>query len=260
VSQPAQVGGNDNAIVQAEWGNHLTVGIEQRNAQWILKSHITTYNEEGPNYHNDPEYCNVVMTNEIHADTPCVSSSGKPMKKKLDVYEDLDVDAIPILRSIHKEIWSQTGKGVTYQGKRYKLRKGSRGGEYILRNNRKIYVRWQGGSSVYNEDGFTSEFIEFIKAWRVLPVSLQRERLQEVILVDDAESASVMMIYHDNHGDDVDEERFVASFYVIEKDVLFEAFSISLIPISQRTHQQEATMERFQNRMTPVYKFVKVAV
>lgn len=200
----------------SQWGDHLAVGVEQRpGIGWMLMTNKVCYIPFGDRYTRWAECCDVKLAPTLHENATCYSPLNEPNGKSLATYATVckDADAVPMLRSIHSKIM---GDGWPKEA----------------------------------EDGFTQEFLDFILASRVLPVHRQVPALFEVMLVDDAESDSIMMMFQE----DLDGERanVRASIFAVEKDMLFEAFAISKIPALQRTQEQIRTLEVFEHMMVPV--------
>lgn len=225
-----------NATVQAQWGDHLTIGVENENGVWMLMTHKTGYYpiKNGLTYKAKRYYCDIELTaHPPNEKTGCVFD-GTPNGQTLAVYDRVckDKDALPMLRSVHRVVTKGSGDG----RKAY------------LSKSKKI----GGVEGVYKGDGFTDEFIEFVRKWRVEPVAEKNRFLSEVTLVDDLESEHVLLMFHENYADDWADDRTVATFFAIERALLLDAFRISGVAVQNRTPEQVRVFERFTSEIIPI--------
>ena len=146
----------------ANIGNHLTTGIYVfGNKRWIT-SHYTRYTE-------DPSrpmefFIDHSMDCALDLDTPITPNSLCFTKRRVLTNQTLgnlchqeqpNVPWFDVIQSLHRVFNPQTGENVcvhpkthvTYKRKQYKLHIGSRGGQFIVRNHKKIYWKGQKGGA-----------------------------------------------------------------------------------------------------------------
>lgn len=197
----AQVGGT----IQANWGNHLTVGIiSSRFARVpLLRLHITTYGEDSLQNNaitRETEECNVFLNNvQPDAETKCVRN-GQQMMDTLSLLVTQDEDIVNIIQSLHKHITKKSGgcRNTTTKGC---VHIGPKGGRYIINNGKKIYVKHNGGTmnswihDAPHVQGFTSDFETFVISNVLDRICQVRPELAEAYIIDDVTSDYFVVRY-----------------------------------------------------------------
>jgi hypothetical protein len=261
------------AFLTAHWGDHLTVAVQRTNHHLLLKNHLTRYeinheDQTQTSYIRDAVYCDIALTKTIDSASKCIQA-GLVTPLTLNIYNQIpkpDPHVIPILQGLVKEIMKENdqpgssqspkGKGgstiqyIQFNGRRHRLYVGSKGGQYVLTNRRKVYIKQKGGNSpLYEEEGFSELFVRFIKETRIDPViassriqTTKTMSLSSIEIIDEEESNHMMFLYHHDLADDIMSE---TKIFAIEKRLMFDAFEVYKIPVSERTPQQQVTYDAF---------------
>ncbi len=247
-------GGN----MQANWGDHYTVGVERDFDTKVLfyKIHKTryVYDDAIQQYRNVPTYCDVVFTKDVktfHEKLKCYSM-GAPMDRTLSWFKVglNDHYAFPMLQALLQKIVAPVSIGGAYikhQGKRYKIREGPQGGQYILVNQKKKYLKpnpMKGGYTMYTTQGFVNSFAQFLVEHLVTKMSDKIERLSEVMYHDDEGSDRVMVRYVQDFGE-FNHEILRSTAYAIPKSYILDTYHIYLTPPEQRTTIEKKQLDDF---------------
>jgi hypothetical protein len=261
-----------NGYVEANWGDHCTVGVElnEDENEWMFMTHLTAYKarkSDATKYIRDKYIeCNMMMSDVISNKTQCYEKySLHPMEYSLDKYESRgnDYDIIRTLQLLHRKIAGGVkaggGEVVAYKGRRYKVSLGVRGGRKITVDGKIVRLprpkMQKGGSDKtrhHVHDGFAEDFVQFIHDYRVVPMLTQDDRLHEVILVDDLESDQMMIRYNVDHGDGLDIVRIESQIFAMPRDLVLAAYDVAKVPVDKRTVEQKQTLESFLAPMTPI--------
>jgi hypothetical protein len=151
----------------------------------------------------------------------------------------------------------------TFKGRRHRLYKGSKGGRYVLFKGQKVYIKQTGGNdnpSIYQDEGFSGVFMNFIKETRIDPIAaIQESRvnaeiegellLSEVEIIDDEDSNYMTILYHHLIRDD---GMAKTKIFAIEKRLMLPAFEVYQIPVAERTPEQQSTYNAFAVDYQPI--------
>lgn len=214
-------------IIQANWGNHLTIGILNSFVakKPLLNTHITTYhiNEDNHLQHQrEISQCNIFLNNDIpNKDTFCIKD-GIPKETTLQS-EYKDDNTIKIIQDIHKIITKIKG------GKKYiqKIFIGKRGGSYIIKNNKRSYLKG-GARSFYNSIGFKEDFANFIEKYIINAIANVQPRLLETIIIDNARSEYIVIRYIFGEN----ELLSISNTFIISKDMIEQNYNLTTQPIT----------------------------
>lgn len=250
-----QIGGDD---IQANWGDHYTVGIERDFVTKILfyKIHKTQYLYDNAiqSYRSYPTYCDVIFDTDVkkfHDKLKCYSL-GAPLDRTLSWFKlgIKDKYAFPMLQALLQKIVIPVTTGgayIKYHGKRYKIREGPQGGRYIIINQKKKYIKpepMRGGYSMYTLNGFVDSFAQFLIDHLITKIELQISRLSDVMYYDDDESDRVMVRYVQDLGE-FNNEILRSNAYAIIKSYVLETYHIYLTPSERRTETEAKQLDNF---------------
>lgn len=270
----ARVGGALRAVDEARWGDHWTVGLfisfHMRNL--MLDSHKTRYipSEEQPNQVQILRTgCNTIFDSPIEEATACVVDGVPNPDVTLGaMFRNQEQYVLPLLQRIKAiyqgEIEPQKGGNATcymwWNGRRYRVRKGARGGRYLLlKNGRKKYISSRalqsGGAeedSLLNERGdrLEEDFVQFLAEQLVRPLADLRPELTSVFLVYDRDSDGFMVRH--NFGEDEGRE---GALFHIDKGLARRAFGYATMSQEVRMslspevrEQQEVDLATFRTQ------------
>lgn len=216
-------GGN----VRANWGNHITIGVNEMDDMIMFCNHITEYKWNNKLTLDDRRSitCNVPLMNVLNETSVCFTW-GVPDGTTMEKYKTIanDPDAFAIIQAVHRKILDTTIGG--------------------RKRNKKENIM-KGGNLMYSENGFTEEFVSFILETKVNPVTETKSGLCEVILIDDNDSKYMMMRYNEDVGDGMDEWIIHSNAFAMDKEFVKDAYAIYQIPLEERTVEQMQTYERF---------------
>lgn len=246
---PSQTGGA-NTPIDANWGDHITIGLERVLGKFYLRTHKTkyVYDDDLQKYRRQALYCDVPLAEKFHDKSKCFAD-GQAMPYTADWYKfgGNDRYAVPIIQAVRSKIMTPTKGGAntyhTHRGMRYKIHVGPKGGKYIQINGRKMYLQ-TGGSTMYQTDGFAPQFIEFLKEALIGRVAKKIKHLHEVVYSDDDGSDQVIVRYTENEGN-FGHELFYSSVYALDKKEVQNIFHIYITPSSQRTPDQQRELQQF---------------
>lgn len=237
------IGGNTK--IKAKWGNHYTIGLKHnlQNQKFFMMCHLTEYEYNKKEnayeaYHTD---CDMLFQDAIHEKSKCFSQ-GHLNSRTLDWFQKVknDPDAVAMFQALKQNIMRPVRSGGTfieYQGNRYKVHKGPRGGLYIMIDNQKKYIannRQVGGYSMYNENGFTDSFGTFLIQHLITKVEQKMPLLSDVLYVDDDGSKMVMIRYMQGNR---------SYIYEMLKNYVQDTYHIFLTPPAQRSVEQTRQLE-----------------
>lgn len=182
--------------LEANQGDHLTIGVKRLRTGIALKTHITMYTEETPfKFDRSSTECDMdlfIANNpvEITDATVCFSKTRTKDITLIEQYGKVPY-GIKLVKLISKVFQGnhslQGGSCIRMKDKKHKLHTGSRGGMYIMRGGRKSYLRnkQKGGSISYNTITFGDELISFIMDFVVSPLYRVHSNLSEVTILYD---------------------------------------------------------------------------
>lgn len=238
-------GGSGAVVNNANWGNHLTVGLMKSfmTKNILLVTHTTTYvpNPDNPvEYHKEPSIpCNVYLKSNLDESCDCISN-GKPSGLHLDLYNKYDTTVIPIIKTIHRYIWNGVPKG----GRKLRARKqpniliGPKGGKYRLIKGRRVYI---GGNGDFKDPsgGFVPSFVAFIKEVALNIVASYRSELYEAFVVDDGSDHVLLRYCFRGMGYDM------SHIFMMERGIVTNGWRAYEKPPEERTEVETNALDTF---------------
>lgn len=250
-----QIGGDN---IQANWGDHFTIGIERDfdTQKLFYKIHKTRYGYDSTiqQYRNIATHCDVLFDKDVtkfHDKLKCYSL-GAPLDRTLswfkvgmkDKYAFLMLQAL--LQKIVKPV-SRSGAYITHRGKRYKVHEGPQGVRYIMVNRKKKYINpvpMRGGYSMYTPDGFVDSFAQFLIDYLITKIATKIPRLREVMYYDDDGSDRVMVRYVQDLGE-FNNEILRSNAYAMTKSYVLDTYHIYLTSPERRTETATKQLDNF---------------
>lgn len=259
--------------IPAELANHTTIGVRPRYPNGVtLNSHLTIYAEDKAmvnSFFRTAITCNIYLNpndNVVPLNAVCDSFQNiTPVSSLQDIYKNVP-QCIEYVQQISRILYgSYPGGAFTlYQGKQYKIHKGQRGGNYVVRKGKRVYINsktkmLQGGSNVkYKGVGFTDPVVDFIKHYILQPVVELNADVYKVRVLYDADAAlspksneNIIIMY------DFNDQQYTHCFYIDARKT-FAAFYASSLT-STPTPYEKKCFEEFQNFSTNVLPTIIVA-
>lgn len=183
-------------------GNHLTVGLKHKRGELRLCSHRTFYSEDdvienGYTFTTDHSYKYDIRFQPVFTSQEPLLLNGNVHQGTIgEAYADYP-EFLEAMEKVHRIFQGeelpivQSGGSTKYNGRRYKIRIGSRGGKYIIVNHQKIYLNKSHGGGSENISEQTIDFIYKNIVHRVVK-HYENNEFQKVY---------AKMIYDDVNGD-----------------------------------------------------------
>lgn len=235
-SSHSEIKSSKGGNIRVNWGNHITIGVNELDDILMFCSHITEYRWNAKMSLDDRRQltCNVPFMTDLNETMSCFTWGG-PDGTTMEKYRNIgnDPDAFTIIRAVHAKLMDATIGGKTQK------------------------KRMKGGNDMYLTSGFTNGFINFISETKITPIYEKKPKLCEVILVDDQTSEYMMIRYNEDHGDGMDEWIIRSNVFVMDKQFVNDAFAIYQIPVEERTVEQTQLYQNFINTgLVPVGQLV----
>jgi hypothetical protein len=243
--------------IEKDGGEHLTVGLEQGNTfkdkdkeYSLLNTHWTSYKERSTRLGDILRQaigCTIKLDPNARLEEPNEKTrfvvSGFQGGRLGDIYSfNPQLNLIKIIRHLYHIILGNSVTG----GKRRKcvpkVHVGARGGRYIIKNNKKMYLKQRGGAYPWlNSDSlsYKDEFINFLSSHLIENVHKTHPDLLDTVLVDDDTSDYFMILYI--YGDE--DTTVTAQKFAIPKEAVLDMYAkyIAVMAIKQASASASAS-------------------
>lgn len=224
----------------ASWGEHLTVGVENKlfEGSYVLDTHYTFYSPNSDrvgDIHRESRGCKLKLNpqaieTEPNEQTKVIIGYRFYTSKMIQSY-DFDPTLITLIRHLYHRILGTSLTG----GKRRitpKIHVGARGGRYIIKHKKKVYLKGQhGGHYPWWDEmsrSYTDDFVKFLSLHLIENVHTKHRDLIDTILVDDGSTDHFMMLYVYGDMDEI----VLANKYEVPKEAVFELYAKYLAVLS----------------------------